>query len=365
MPARYGLFICLLLVACGATLAAEVGPVAALDTPSLIFTGQAGVVSRQEGQVALAAGENRFLFDFGRYDLDPATLELRILKPAEGVQVVGRQFPPRQPGQVVFLLQARQATDCRVRLSFAVKGLAAEVSYTAVLAPEQQTLTLRAQVVAHNDGKLPLPQTQITLPTGHRLTTGLDLGQSVQQELLRYDNVPYQVGYLYDNSRFKDSVRAILKLARSGSGDFDRLPLPEGKLTAFAASAGGVPTFIADSAVKYTPAHEKLDLDLGIVPEITVLRTKVRSDQVNVRTDVYKKVAMFDLLEEYEFEVENHRPGPVTIAFQEHFPGEWQIIKASVPYQKLDAGTVELTLKLDAGQKTKLDYVVKRLNVEP
>jgi len=40
---------------------------------------------------------------------------------------------------------------------------------------------------------------------------------------------------------------------------------------------------------QYTPAHEKVEWDLGIVPEITVLRTKLRGDQVNQHTDVYKK----------------------------------------------------------------------------
>jgi len=47
---------------------------------------------------------------------------------------------------------------------------------------------------------------------------------------------------------------------------------------------------------------------------------------------------MFDLEEEYAFDLENHRGGPVTITFQEHFPGEWQIVRATAPYQKLDAG---------------------------
>jgi len=88
---------------------------------------------------------------------------------------------------VLFLLRAERATDCRLRLSYALKGLEAEVSYTALLAPRQQTLTLEAQLALRNNSKLPLPQTQVRLPSGHRLTASLDLGQSIQQVLLRYE----------------------------------------------------------------------------------------------------------------------------------------------------------------------------------
>lgn len=362
---RFGLLLAVGVLLTALAQAAEVGMMAAAQPPQIVFTRLAGVQLRQDAPVQLQAGENRFLVDFGRYDIDPATLDLRVLEPAQGVQVVGRGFSPRLPGQVVVVLRAAQAVNARLCLSYAFKGLESEVTYSALLAPQAQTLALEAQLRLRNNSKQPLPQAQVLLPGGRPLNTGLDLGESVQQLFFRYEGIPYQVGYLYDNTRYKDSVRAILKMGRDGAGDFDKLPLPAGKLRVFAPTAGNAPSFVAEAAAKYTPAHERIEVDLGIVPEITVLRTKLRGDQVNARTDVYKKLALFDLEEEYQLEVENHRAGAVTIAFDEHIPGEWQILKANAPYQKLDAGTVELTMKLDPGQKTKMNYVVKRLNVEP
>lgn len=361
---RFG-WLALALLAPLAASAADLGIVPALQTPQVVFTRQAGVYLRQEARVQLPAGQSPFLLDFGRPDIDPATLELRVLQPAEGVRIVGRQFPPRQPGQVVFLLQAEQPAEALLRLSYALKGLEAEIGYTALLAPARQTLTLQAQVTLRNNGKQALPKVQVLLSSGQRLETGLEVGQSLQQPLLRHESVPYQVTYLYDNTRFKDSVRAIVQLPRTGTADFDKAPLPAGKLKVFAPTSGSLPTFVGESSLKYTPAHEKLELDLGIVPEITVLRTKLRGDQVNVRSDVYKKLAMFDSDEEYEFEIENHHASPVVLALQEHVAGEWQMVKASTSYRKLEAGTIELTVKLASGEKTKVGYSVKRLNVEP
>lgn len=346
-------------------MAADLGTVIPAEAPQIVFTSQAGVHLRQVTQAQLQAGDNAFLLDFGRSDIDPATLELRVLEPAEGVTIMGCDFPARQPGQVKFLARASRPVKARLRLSYGLKGLESEVGYVMSLSPREQTLTLEAQVTLRNNGKQPLEQAQIILPGGHCLKTSLGLGQSLQQSLFRQDGIPYQTGYLYDNSRFKDSVRAIMKVSREGSGDFARASLPAGKVRVFAPTAGNLPTFVAETSLKYTPAHEKLELDLGIVPEITVLRTKLRGDQVNARTDVYKKLALFDVEEEYQLEIENHRQGPVTLLVDEHVPGEWQVMKASVPYQKLDAGTLEMTVKLEAGQKTKVNYGFKRLNVEP
>ena len=356
--------VCLTMLMMGMASGAELGTVAAPSRPEIVFTRQAGAVLRREFAVQVQTGSNRFVFDFGRYEIDPAGLNLRVLQPTEEVQVAGREISVRQPGQAVFLLEAKRPGQARLRLSYPLKGLETEVAYTALLAPRQQTLTLEAQVTLRNGSKQALPEVQVVLGSGHRLTAELDQGQSVQQTLFRQEGVPYQSAYLYDNSRFKDSVRALVRLQRDGTGDFDQLPLPAGKLRAFVTTASS-PTFIGESSIKYTSAHEKLEVDLGGVPDLTVVRTRLRADQVDARTDVYRKLVLFDLEEEWELQIENHRLNPVTVLLDEHIPGEWQMQKVSGPFEKLEAGSIEFAVKLAPGEKTKLSYVVKSLNVEP
>lgn len=344
--------------------AAEVGTLAVAQAPQVTFTRQAGVVFAQQVSVNLETGSNRFAFDFGRYDIDPATVELRVLQPAEGVRLAARELPARRPGQAVFVLEAQQATAATVRLTYVLKGLEAEVAYTALLSPAQSTLILDAQLTLRNNGKQPLSGVQMRLVGGHRLSTDLAVGESLQQRLFRCEGLPYQVANLYDLTRFKESPHALVTLARQGSESFDNLSLPAGKLRAFRAGVEP-PTLIAETAVKYTPAHEPLELDLGPIPEVSTQRLRLRGDQVNTRSDVYKKLVMFDLEEEWELQLQNHRPTPVTLYLDEHIAGEWQILKSSVPYEKLEAGTARFTLTLGPGEKTKFSYVSKRLNVEP
>jgi len=99
MLARLGLLLCLGLLAVNTARAADVGTVPGLEPPQVVFTRQAGVILRQEASVHLGEGENRFLFDYGRYDIDPATLELRVLKPAEGVRWSAGSSPRGSPGR--------------------------------------------------------------------------------------------------------------------------------------------------------------------------------------------------------------------------------------------------------------------------
>ncbi|MEN6642222.1 MAG: hypothetical protein ABFE08_07230 [Armatimonadia bacterium] len=363
MRLRY-MVLTIAVLATTCALAAELGNLLPLQPPQVVFTRQAGVYLRHEAVTQLRQGENCLLFDHGRLDVDPATVEFRVLSPREGVQVLGRQIAANS-GQSVWLVQARQPVEARLQLTYAAKALETEVSYTLNLRPARQDLTLEAQVALKNGGKLSLPQVQVVLPSGQRLTAALEPGQTVQQRLFRIEGIPYQTSYLYDNSRFKDSVRAILTMPRDGNSDFDKQALPAGKLKVYAPAAGDAATFIGDNALPYTPRREKVELDLGNVSEITVLRTKLRGDQVNVRTDVYRKLAVFDLEEEYELEFANHRAGRVVVAVQEHVPGDWQVLKATHEYTRRDAATLEFTVPLEPNQLTKLHYSLKRLNVEP
>lgn len=364
MHLRYGISMLLLLCGVGAR-ATEAGALLTLQAPEVVFTQQAGVYLRQEGTAQLAKGENRLLFDFRQLDVDPASVDLRLMGAPAGVQVVGQQLPGKDTGQMLWLVQAQQPTTARLRLAYAVKGLEGEVVYVATLKPAQQQLALEAQVALKNASKESLRQVQVVLASGHKLNTSLEQGQTIQQRLFRFDDIPYEVSYLYDNSRFKDSVRMILTLRRDGDNAFDRLSLPAGRIKVYSSAAGATPSFVAEGTIPYIPRRELVELDLGTAPELTVVRTKLRGEQVNVRSDVYRKLAIFDLEEEYEFEIENHRAGRVALVVQEHVPGEWQMLKNSADYEKKDAGTLEFRLPLPPGQTTKFGYTVKRLNVEP
>jgi len=352
----------LAVIAAGFALAqpTDLGTAIPAAAPSVFFTRGAGVHACQDLAVQLERGENRLLLDVAALETDPATVRARVLEPAGKVRVTALTTGP-QPGQVVASVCADEAGPARLRLAYEIKFLQADTLYNLLLDPARQQMKLQADVAVRNNGKHDLMQAKVTLPQGQQTALSLRAGETVQQQLFVLPDVPYEITYLYDISRFKEAVRTLLTVPAEARA---QAPLPAGKARLYAPGAGGR-AFVAEATVPYVPAGEKLELDLGAAPELAVLRTRLRSDQVNVRTDVYRKLALFDLEEEFELELSNQRPGPVTLVVREHVAGDWQLLKSSQPAQQTDSGTLEFTVRLPAGAKEKLTYTIKRLNVEP
>jgi len=340
--------------------ATDLGTTVALGAPTVCFTRSAGVHAARDMTAQLEQGENRLTLDTAALETDPATVRARVLEPAGQVRIVATTTGP-QPGMVVLTVGADAPTRARLRLSYEVKFLQADTLYGLLLNPAQQKLDLQADLTVRNNGKHDLTGAKLTLPQGQQTTVSLQAGQTVQQQLFGLPEMAYQIVYLYDNNRFKDAVRTLLAVSAEARL---KTPLPAGKARIYAPGPGGR-AFVAEAGVPYVPAGEKLELDLGVAPELAVLRTRLRSDQVNVRSDVYRKLALFDLEEEFELELSNQRPGPVTVLVREHVAGDWQLLKGSHPSEQTDSGTLEWTIRLAGGAKEKLGYTVKRLNVEP
>ena len=350
-----------LAVSAALAQSSSLGLVVQPATPTILFTRGAGVHVRQTLQVQLARGENRLLVDATALQTDPAGVTLRVLEPAAGVRVLGAALG--QPaGRMIWTVAADQPTTASLRLGYEITVLKAEVSYRLLLNPAASTVAVEATLTITNGGKADLPQSKMIFPQGHETTAALPAGQTVQQQLFALPALPYEIRYLYDYNRFKDAVHAMLLLPESNER---RTALPAGRARIFAPGAGAVPTFVADASLPYVASGEKLELDLGTAPEVTVLRNRLRSDQVNVRTDVYRKLALFDLEEDYELEISNHRTGPIALTVREHPAGDWQLTKSSVPGQQTDSATLDFALRLAANAKEKLSFSTKRLNAEP
>jgi hypothetical protein len=355
----------LVVLTAGTLQAAEVGVPASFGPPRVIVTRQAGTHLLREATVTVAAGDNQLSFDFARVGADAATARLAVLSPADGVRIVELRQPVGEATRLVWVLQAAQATACRLRLSYQLKGLETSLAYTVNLRPAEQTLDLEARLVLRNASPEPLSHAEVVLPSGQRVAADLTTGETVLQRLFVCQKLPYESSYLYDNSRFGGAVHATVRLARDGAGEFDAQRLPAGSVKVYAPAPGGLTSFVGEVALPYRPPHEPIELDLGSVQEITVSRTRVRADQLNVKSDVYRRTVLFDLDEQFDLAIASQRPGPVTLKVQEHIAGAWTMLKQTHPSDQLEAGTVQFTLKLSPGEAVALSYTVRRLNVEP
>jgi hypothetical protein len=52
----------------------------------------------------------------------------------------------------------------------------------------------------------------------------------------------------------------------------------------------------------------------------------------------------------------NHKAEPVTITYVAHLSGEWEILRSTHDYEKIDATTAEFTVTVPADDEVQIEY---------
>ncbi len=123
------------------------------------------------------------------------------------------------------------------------------------------------------------------------------------------------------------------------------IPLPKGIVRVYKADQDGSLQFIGEDEIDHTPKDEKLRLYIG--------------DAFDLKGDK-KRIDYEDLGNFFEYEMEislrNHKEEDVEIIDIEKLPGDWEILKASHPYEKTDSQTIEFKVKVPANGEVKINY---------
>ena len=327
----------------------------------LPLTGDALV--RRTATVALQAGPNLLAFPFGRLEIPLDTLELEVVSPAEGVTIADTFITPDARDTVQWVLSADEACEATLAVAHPLKGIEWRVEYTATMHREAEALSVGADIVLTNKSKLEFPAARLELPTGGRVSTALRQNDTFQLPAFTAEAVPYRSLFIYDPARFGGTVTAVLRVLRDRDDPFSTGPLPAGKVRIYA--PGQPAAYVGEDAFGYLPPRESVDLKLGPVPDVTVARKLVKSTQVEVRSDVRNKLVLFHQDDEVEFEVKNLRRASLVLHVRDRIEGDWTILRHSLPFERIDAATVEFVIPLGAGETRKLGYTARRHNLQP
>jgi hypothetical protein len=313
----------------------------------------------------LPAGNTYLSFPFASADVDPDSLRLELAGPANGVSVAVRTQDPGNARNAVWLVNADADSEARLRLGHYLKGIEWRVDYTVTLRPEAAQCDLQADLTLTNRSKKAFANARVRLPDGTRLDTPLDLGQSTQFTLYKTTNMPFVTSFVYDQPKYGDSVVALFTRERQAGEDRADKAFVAGHVRIFSANPGGAPSLIGEDNIAYGAPGEKLEFRIANVPEVSCAKRRVAGTQVNVKNDVLKKLALFDLDEEFEFAVKNNRRSDITLVLRDNVPGAWEMQKSSRPFAKKAADQIEFSVPLPVGQEVKVGYAVRRKNLQP
>ena len=127
------------------------------------------------------------------------------------------------------------------------------------------------------------------------------------------------------------------------------MPLPAGTVRVYGQSEAGKRQLLGEDRIDHTPRDEELDLTVGKAFDLVAER--VRTDYSRVSDRVHRTA--------WEITLRNHKDEDVTVEVLEQVGGDWEIIRSSLPHEKLSAGEIRFEVPVPADGETVLSYVVQ------
>jgi hypothetical protein len=107
------------------------------------------------------------------------------------------------------------------------------------------------------------------------------------------------------------------------------VPLPKGKVRVYKADASGSQQLIGEDWIDHTPKDERVRIKMG--EAFDLVGERVQKDWKKVGSNLYEI--------EWEITLRNHKKEAVTVEVIEPMPGDWEVLRATHPHEKLQAFT--------------------------
>ncbi|MHC4458031.1 MAG: DUF4139 domain-containing protein [Planctomycetota bacterium] len=259
-------------------------------------------------------------------------------------ELARRQYPYGRPGEIIPTLGVpirRLAEEARAEMEIAVK----EAAYLAKKPKEIRKEGLSEYFLYTIEGTE-------TIPTGW------------SKRLLSFDvdEVPVVNLYKYEEERYGNFVVRFLSFKNDEEHKLGDTPIPGGVLKAYrTVDENEHLSYVGQSAFKYIPVDEDVELNLGAVANVVVEPKLTDFETDNYRFDRHRNISGWDEIRKFKIEVKNTREIPVKVEIQRNFGTWYWDLKKSGDFdkfEKVDKDTVKFTLELKPNSKRKFEYVL-------
>lgn len=127
------------------------------------------------------------------------------------------------------------------------------------------------------------------------------------------------------------------------------MPLPKGKVRLYKADDRGNLQFLGEDLIDHTPKDELVRLYVGDAFDVVGERKRTEYKQISDRV----------IEESYEITVRNHKETDAAVWIVEHFWGDWEVLRSSHKFNKLDARTIEFPVTVERDGEVKVTYTVR------
>ena len=127
------------------------------------------------------------------------------------------------------------------------------------------------------------------------------------------------------------------------------IPLPKGKVRVYKADTSGSQQLIGEDWIDHTPKDERVRIKMG--EAFDVVGERVQKDWKRIGSNLYEI--------EWEITLRNHKKEAVTVEVIEPMPGDWEVLRATHPHEKLQAFTARWKIPVPKDGEAKLTYRIR------
>jgi hypothetical protein len=289
-------------------------------------------------------------------------------------------------------LDAQAAGSRKATITYLSGGLNWNAEYVCLLADDDNSMEMASWVNLSNQTGLTWENAGLQLvagnvhrnqpPTGYAkgrprmaMAEAMDGGGFAEESFFEYhlyslerpvtikDRQDKQVP-LFDPKRVAVTRRYIADSDRMGQGvqvemAFDNkkdkgpgLPLPEGTVRLYKLDSKGRRQMVGEDRIQHTPVDETVKLNAGRAFDLVAER-KVMDERHSGRS----------MERDIQVELKNRKPREAaTILVRERMWGDWTLLSSDVKGEKKDAGTLEFSVGVPAGETRTFHYKVRYNN---
>ena len=419
-----------------------------------IYNSEDITLVRETRVVSFKKGLNPLQFSWANTQIDPSSVELTILKPADKLELLDTTFPHDKPQMLYWNVQSEVDVEATIQITYFTSGITWSADYTAIAAGDEGTLDLEGFVrITNNSGEeyenaqvrlvvgtinlvekiaqlaqLPmsevdglekdklfafkrdaarrsfalaeLPAMDAAGPMGGGMGSEMaEAKQIVKEGLSEYfiytvegtetiptgwskrlrsfeaDDAPLKIEYRYRPREYGEQLVRMYLLANDEKSNLGTTPLPDGVVRVFRDNGRDGLSYLAQQTIKYVPIGDKIELNLGVDPEVVFELVKTRAAREEIwtqihGTDKFKLVGDDARREEenatvvgwndrlsYQQRIRNYTARPINVEIRRPYEGHVTFVSQLEP--KLhDFQTVELTAQVEPGEKKNLDFTV-------
>ena len=344
---------------------------------------QQATLVEEERVITLQKGVNQVDFAWKGVNIDPASIQIRMLNDPARVKVLNTSYPPNEAA-LIWEIATPVARAERMRISYLLQGISRDIVYKATAERDETALTLRNYLRVRNHSGEDLEEAEIGIGYGPNFKRTVQHQETIELLSERIEKLPIRKVLTWDSKQLpwdpeyeKKTVGIPLNYVikndqASKLGEHTLLP---GKARIFIKTREIVDgkeqegvAFTGEDWGALTPIDREMKLYIGQSREVKVVQRKTTDERVNIRRNNGNNIVIWDQNEVYKVEIQNFKATPVTLVVREHIPGYWKMIESTHEYDRKDAFTIEYTLNLPAkstgDKKTTLTFNVRRVNVQ-